>query len=194
MSSGGGGLHFTSGGQSSLTWVMHRPGLTSRIATTSSGGHSILIGAGGLHGGTGLDHVAFVLALLIAVVIVGVGGGWQRRALVPSLRRTAVLVSAFTLAHSLTLIAAALGWVSLPAQLVECAIAASIVWTAAASAIRPGARGGWAVALPVTWALARAIGAPAYRRYALPAFAAVLGALGLVWLVERLCAVTLLGL
>ncbi|MBK9034129.1 MAG: HupE/UreJ family protein [Myxococcales bacterium] len=137
----------------------------------------------------------------------GSGARWSRRC-----ARTAVLVSAFTIAHSLTLIAAALGWVSLPAQLVECAIAASIVWTAAASAIRPGARGGWAVAfgfglmhglgfarmltpllppgdvivpllcfnvgvelaqltivavaLPVTWALARAIGAPAYRRYA----------------------------
>jgi hypothetical protein len=50
------------------------------------------------------------------------------------------------------------------------------------------------VALPLTWLLARAIGAAAYRRYALPALAAVLGGLGLVWLIERLFAVTLLGL
>lgn len=210
------------------------------LAEPPPSGALAFIRAGVHHVATGLDHVAFVLALLIAVVIVGVGGGWQRRALVPSLRATAVLVSAFTLAHSLTLIAAALGWVSLPAQLVECAIAASIVWTAAAAAIRPGARGGWAVAfgfglmhglgfarmltpllppgdvvvpllcfnvgvelaqltivvvaLPVTWVLARAIGAAAYRRYALPAFAAVLGALGLVWLIERVFAVRLLGL
>lgn len=210
------------------------------LAEPPPSGALAFIRAGVHHVATGLDHVAFVLALLIAVVIVGGGGGWQRRALAPSLRATAVLVSAFTLAHSLTLIAAALGWVSLPAQLVECAIAASIAWTAAAAAIRPGARGGWAVAfgfglmhglgfarmltpllppgdvivpllcfnvgvelaqltivvvaLPLTWLLARAIGAAAYRRYALPALAAVLGGLGLVWLIERLFAVTLLGL
>ncbi len=210
------------------------------LADPPPSGALAFIRAGVHHVATGLDHVAFVLALLIAVVIVAGGGSWQRRALLPSLRRTAVLVSAFTLAHSLTLIAAALGWVSLPARVVESAIAASIAWTAATAAIRPGARGGWAVAfgfglmhglgfarmltpllppgdvivpllcfnvgvelaqlaivavaLPVTWVLARAIGATAYRRYALPVSAAVLGALGLVWLIERLADVTLLGL
>jgi hypothetical protein len=50
-----------------------------------------------------------------------------------------------------------------------------------------------AVALPVSWMLARAIGAAAYRRYALPALAIILGALGSGWLVERLFAVTRLG-
>ena len=120
-----------------FVWDLAEPPPSGALAFVRAGVH---------HVATGLDHVAFVLALLIAVVIVGAGGGWQRRALGPALRRTAALVSAFTIAHSLTLIAAALGWVALPARLVECAIAASIVWTAAAAAIRPGARGGWAVA------------------------------------------------
>jgi hypothetical protein len=59
----------------------------------------------------GLDHVLFVLALFFL--------GGSRRALL-------VQVSAFTLAHSLTLALAVLGFVRAPAQLVEVAIAASI--------------------------------------------------------------------
>lgn len=93
----------------------------------------------------GLDHVAFVIALLLAIAIVRAGDGWQRRALGPALRTAGVRVSAFTLAHSLTLIAAALGWVELPAQAVEVAIAASIVWTALAAWLRPDAGGAFAI-------------------------------------------------
>jgi hypothetical protein len=210
------------------------------LSTAPPSGAWAFVRAGMHHVATGLDHVAFVLSLLIAVVIVGAGGGWERRAMVPAVRATAARVSAFTVAHSLTLVAAALGWVALPGRPVECAIAASIVWTAVAAAVRPDARGGWmiafgfglvhglgfarmlapllpgdavvvpllcfnlgvelaqlaivAVALPIAWGLAAAIGARAYRRYALPAAATVLGGFGLIWLIERLFAVTLLGL
>jgi hypothetical protein len=65
---------------------------------------------------TGVDHVLFLLTLLL------LGG---------SLRRVAGIVTAFTAAHSLTLSAAVLGVVQdLPTRLVESAIAASIAWVA----------------------------------------------------------------
>ena len=62
----------------------------------------------------GYDHLAFLLALLF-----GVAGG---AALVAA-------VTAFTLAHSLTLVCSALGWLSLSPSLVEPGIALSIVLT-----------------------------------------------------------------
>ena len=46
------------------------------------------------------------------------------------------VVTAFTVAHSITLSAAALGWVSLPSRLVESVIAASVV-LAALNNVRP---------------------------------------------------------
>lgn len=64
---------------------------------------------------TGYDHLLFLLALLVAV------RGW---------RSLAWVVTAFTLAHSVTLAAAAFELVSLPSQFVEMAIALSIVYVA----------------------------------------------------------------
>jgi hydrogenase/urease accessory protein HupE len=64
----------------------------------------------------GIDHLLFVLALLI---------------LVEGTRRLVATVTAFTVAHSLTLAAATMGWVRVPPPPVEAAIALSIVFLAA---------------------------------------------------------------
>lgn len=64
----------------------------------------------------GIDHLLFVLALFI---------------LVKGTRRLIATVTAFTLAHSLTLAAATLGFVHVPGPPVEAAIALSIVFVAA---------------------------------------------------------------
>ncbi|HZJ53942.1 MAG TPA: HupE/UreJ family protein [Myxococcaceae bacterium] len=82
---------------------------------------------------TGWDHLAFLLGLLL------LGG---------SLSRLAGIVSSFTIAHSVTLALAALGVVSIPASIVEPAIAASVVAVAAENlwALRPGADGSSRVA------------------------------------------------
>jgi hydrogenase/urease accessory protein HupE len=64
----------------------------------------------------GADHLLFVFALLLVV------RGW---------RRMVATVTAFTVAHSLTLAVATLGWVHVPAPPVEAAIALSIVFVAA---------------------------------------------------------------
>jgi hydrogenase/urease accessory protein HupE len=64
---------------------------------------------------TGFDHLLFVLALVI---------------LVRDWRRVALTVTAFTVAHSITLAAATLGLVDVPGRPVEAAIALSIVLVA----------------------------------------------------------------
>jgi len=79
----------------------------------------------------GFDHILFLLALLLPAV-----GGWQEGRWRPaaSLRAAAIevlkVVTAFTVAHSITLGLATLGLVSLPSRLVESAIAASVVLAA----------------------------------------------------------------
>jgi hydrogenase/urease accessory protein HupE len=87
---------------------------------------------------SGIDHLLFVLALLIIT-----GGGWK-------LVKT---VTAFTVSHSITLTLAALGYIHVPQRPVEAAIALSIVFVASemlhARSGRPGitARAPWVVAL-----------------------------------------------
>lgn len=63
----------------------------------------------------GYDHLLFVLCLVLLL-----SGAW----------RVAATVTAFTVAHSLTLVATTLQWISLPRAPVEAAIALSIVFLA----------------------------------------------------------------
>ncbi len=63
----------------------------------------------------GIDHLLFILVLLI---------------LVNGTRRLVATVTAFTVAHSLTLAAATLGFVQVPQAPIEAAIALSIVFVA----------------------------------------------------------------
>jgi len=86
----------------------------------------------------GRDHISFVLALLLVVMLVrDPTGAWTIRPMLPTLRSTATVITAFTIAHSLSLISAALGWVHLPSRLVESLIAVSIAYTAAENIVRP---------------------------------------------------------
>jgi hydrogenase/urease accessory protein HupE len=64
----------------------------------------------------GIDHLLFVLALLL---------------LVRNLRRLVFTITAFTVAHSITLVCSTLGLISLPGPPVEAIIALSIVFVAA---------------------------------------------------------------
>jgi hypothetical protein len=96
----------------------------------------------------GADHLLFLLTLLLVAPLAAVAGRWRRTdGLLPTAGRVVHVVTAFTLGHSLTLIAAALGWVTVPGRPVEVLIAAS-VGVAAVHAIRPlAARGAAAIAL-----------------------------------------------
>lgn len=93
----------------------------------------------------GVDHLLFVLALLILVK------GWHK--LVGT-------ITAFTVAHSITLAAATLGFVHVPSKPVEATIALSIVFVACKIVHRGRGRSGltemwpWVIAFSF-WAFAR---------------------------------------
>jgi len=85
----------------------------------------------------GFDHILFLLSLLLPAVLVHEAGRWRGVARFgEALREVLWVVTAFTIAHSITLSLAALGLVSLPSRLVESAIAASVV-LAAANNLKP---------------------------------------------------------
>ena len=83
---------------------------------------------GMLHIWIGIDHILFLLALLLPAVLIRNDSGW---AAVPGFRAALwniiKIVTVFTIAHSITLTLAALDIVSLPSRLVESVIALSIV-------------------------------------------------------------------
>ena len=76
----------------------------------------------------GYDHILFLLALLLPSVLVRQAGQWAPAPRIGGAAKEVIkVVTAFTLAHSITLSLAALGLISLPSRLVESAIAASVV-------------------------------------------------------------------
>lgn len=96
---------------------------------------------------TGIDHILFLLALLLPGVLLREQGRWQP---VPSVSAALWpvlgVVTAFTVAHSITLSLAALDILRLPGRLVESCIAAS-VFLAALNNLKPLAtRRRWVVA------------------------------------------------
>ena len=95
----------------------------------------------------GFDHILFLLSLLLPAVLIWQRARWQAAPrFSTSFFEVAKIVTAFTLAHSITLSLATLGVVALPTRLVESAIAASVV-LAALNNLRPLLRGRrWMVA------------------------------------------------
>jgi len=86
---------------------------------------------GVLHIWGGFDHVLFLVSLLLPAVLVRRRDAWAPvDAFGPAFVDVAKIVTAFTLAHSITLTLAALDVVALPSRLVESAIALSVVLAA----------------------------------------------------------------
>jgi HupE / UreJ protein len=115
------------------------PRQSFELAVAASGWQQLLdYGREGVwHIWIGFDHILFLLSLLLPAVGLWAGRQWQPverfgLAFWDVLR----IVTAFTVAHSITLSLAALGLVSLPSRLVESCIAASVV-LAALNNIRP---------------------------------------------------------
>ena len=83
------------------------------------------------HIAIGYDHLLFLLALLFPAVLIRRERAWVPvPTLGPAVGSVVKTVTAFTLAHSATLVLATLGVVSVPARLIESAIAASVLLTA----------------------------------------------------------------
>jgi hypothetical protein len=84
--------------------------------------------AGIWHIWSGIDHLLFLLSLLLPAVLLRTQDHWEPvpRAQ-PALLDILKVVTSFTLAHSMTLMLAALNVVRLPSRLTESVIAASII-------------------------------------------------------------------
>jgi hypothetical protein len=88
---------------------------------------SSFISHGVHHIWNGYDHMLFLVTLLLPAVVLRSGNAWLPvESLGGAVWATTRVVTAFTLAHSITLSAAASGMVELPSRLVECVIAASV--------------------------------------------------------------------
>lgn len=89
------------------------------------------------HISSGVDHLLFLLAIVLPAPLSATAGRWSGRLRgAQAAWRLAGIVTAFTVGHSLTLGLAALGWLAVPSQPVEVLIALSIV-VAALHAARP---------------------------------------------------------
>lgn len=95
----------------------------------------------------GIDHVLFIITLLLPAVLVWQSRAWQGvSGFRPALIETIKIVTAFTIAHSITLTIATLGWVSIPARFTESVIAFSVLLVALNN-IRPFVpTGRWSIA------------------------------------------------
>ncbi|MBL0718867.1 HupE/UreJ family protein [Piscinibacter sp. Jin2] len=104
------------------------------------------------HIAIGFDHILFLVALLLVCVLRWDGRAWQPaaepRAAVAEVLR---VVTAFTVAHSITLSLAATGVLALPSRWVEAGIAASVL-LAALNNVRPLVQG------PRRWMLVAVFG------------------------------------
>ena len=106
-----------------------------------------------LHIWSGLDHVLFLVCLLLPAVFPRRGPASSHGEASHSLRDVTVevfeIVTAFTLAHSITLVVSAAGLLQLPSRYTETAIALSVVAAALNNLVR---------AIDARWAVAFALG------------------------------------
>jgi hypothetical protein len=99
-------------------------------------GHSVALGrqffeyfrTGVWHIWTGFDHILFLCSLLLPAVLERGRRRWQAvTTFHPAFFEVLRIVTAFTIAHSITLSLAVLGFITLPSRLIESTIAASVV-------------------------------------------------------------------
>lgn len=95
----------------------------------------------------GYDHILFLVALLLPGVLRRREAGWEPvLAVWPAVTNVLKIVTAFTVAHSITLSLATLGIVHLPTRLIESAIAGSVVLAALNNLTPFFSERGWMVA------------------------------------------------
>ncbi len=116
--------------ESNIVLTFDRAGMTQSLDLTESStmtGFLAVVRLGIWHIWIGLDHILFLIALILPSVVVRGEKGWEPvTKFRPALIYVVKIVTLFTVAHSITLSVAALGVIQLPSRLVESVIAASI--------------------------------------------------------------------
>jgi len=96
---------------------------------------------------SGIDHLLFLLSLLLPAVLRRRDGQWEAAPIArPAFVNILKVVTAFTLAHSITLSLAAFNVVHLPSRLTESIIAASIIVAALNNVFPRVTEGRWRIA------------------------------------------------
>jgi hypothetical protein len=103
--------------------------------------------AGIWHIWSGIDHLLFLLSLLLPAVLVRRESRWEAVPIaVPAFANIVKVVTAFTLAHSITLSLAAFDVIRLPGRLTESVIAVSIIVAALNNVFPRVTEGRWRIA------------------------------------------------
>jgi hypothetical protein len=103
--------------------------------------------AGIWHIWSGIDHLLFLLSLLLPAVLVRRQNRWEAVPMAaPAFANIVKVVTAFTLAHSMTLSLAAFDVIRLPGRLTESVIAASIIVAALNNVFPRVTEGRWRIA------------------------------------------------
>jgi hypothetical protein len=103
--------------------------------------------AGIWHIWSGIDHLLFLLSLLLPAVLVRRRSRWEAVPLAaPAFANIVKVVTAFTVAHSITLSLAAFDVIRLPGRLTESVIAASIIVAALNNVFPRVTEGRWRIA------------------------------------------------
>lgn len=119
---------FDNEGGISLVFSPDQPGQILDLGSSSAmGGFMAMVRLGVHHIWDGIDHLLFLLALLIPAVMHRVDGKWQPvDDFGSALIHVVKIVTLFTVAHTITLSVATLGAIDLSPRLVESVIAISI--------------------------------------------------------------------
>lgn len=130
--------------------VIVRDARPIRIALDAGTSVGSFIKEGVAHIWMGLDHILFLLCLILPAVFQRRTQRWRAAdSLRDVCREVFEIVTAFTLAHSITLVISAIGLVALPSRFVETAIALSVVAAALNNLLRT---------IDARWAVAFALG------------------------------------
>ncbi|MEH7118870.1 HupE/UreJ family protein [Neobacillus vireti] len=116
--------------QPDTTQVPHETTAKPPVEKTAAASWFSFFKLGMLHILTGYDHLLFLLALLLRK---------------QTFKQYAAIITSFTIAHSITLSLAVLGWVTLPSRFVEAAIAFSVCYVAAENIFRKEIRYRWSI-------------------------------------------------
>ena len=121
--------------------------LETNPGTVEHGRFDEYLRAGVWHIWSGIDHLLFLLSLLLPAVLLRRGNRWQAVPMAaPAFVNIVKVVTAFTLAHSITLSLAAFDVIRLPSRLTESVIAASIIIAALNNVFPRVTEGRWRIA------------------------------------------------
>ena len=94
-------------------------------------GFKSMVALGMKHISEGIDHLLFLIVLLLSAPLIETKGKWTKTSTIKqSIYKMTRITLAFTVGHSITLILGALNWIKMPQQPVEVLIAVSILVTA----------------------------------------------------------------